>query len=62
MLSIRMYVARLAVMVTVPAIGAVMCMEAEGAVTDTTGDKGAMMVRFDPIGPVVTTTHAVGEM
>ena len=57
-----MNVAALAVIVTVPAMGAVMCMEAEGAVTVMTGDKGAMMVRFDPIGPVVTTLHAVGEM
>ena len=62
MLSIRMCVAVLAVIVTMSALGAVMCMKADGAVTVTRGDSGAMTVRFDPIGPVVTTSQTEGVM
>ena len=62
MVSIRMYVASLAVMVTVLASGATMWMNPAGAVTVTAGDKGAMMMRSAPIGPVVEKLHDEGEM
>ena len=62
MQSSRMYVAVLAVMVTVSAMGAMMCMEAEGAVTVTVGDKGAVIVMLAPIGPVVEKVQGMGEM
>ena len=48
-------------MVTVSALGAVMCTESEGTVTDTVGDKGAMMVRLAPGGPYVMMLQAAGE-
>ena len=57
-----MCVALSAVMVTVPAVGAMMFMTDDGARTVTAGDRGAMMVRVDPIGPSVARKHSVGEM
>ena len=61
-LSIRMYVASLAVTVTVFAMGAVMCIKAAGVVIVTAGDMGAIAVKFDPIGPVPMKLQAAGEM
>ena len=58
----RMYVAVLAVIVTVSARGAAMYMLADGAVTVTAGDRGAMIVRFDPMGPVAVKLKAVCDM
>ena len=60
MVSIRMYVASLAVMVTVLASGATMWMNPAGAVTVTAGDNGAMILRSAPIGPVVEKLQPVG--
>ena len=57
-----MYVAVLAVIVTVSARGAAMYMLADGAVTVTAGDRGAMIVRFDPMGPVAVKLKAVCDM
>ena len=37
-------------------------MESASAVTDTDGDRGAMIVRFAPSGPVLENIHAAGEM
>ena len=37
-------------------------MERASAVTDTDGDKGAMIVTFAPSGPVLENIHAAGEM
>ena len=62
MLSMRMCVAVLAVIVIVSAMGAVMWMNSEGAVTVTTGDIGARIVRLAPIGAVLEKAHATGEM
>ena len=62
MASIRMYVAVLAVIVIVFARGAMMWINPAGAVTVTAGDKGAMMMRSAPIGPVVEKLHDEGEM
>ena len=39
-----------------------MCMKRAGAVTVTAGDRGAMIVMFAPIGPVVEKVHAIGAM
>ena len=57
-----MYVASLAVTVTVFAMGAVMCIKAAGVVIVTAGDMGAIAVKFDPIGPVPMKLQAAGEM
>ena len=62
MQSSRIYVAVLAVIVTVSAMGAMMCMEADSAVTVTVGDKGAVIVMLAPIGPVVEKVQGMGEM
>ena len=47
-----MYVARLAVRVTISAMGATTCINAAGCVIVTAGDMGAMTVKFDAFGPV----------
>ena len=56
-----MRVAMLAVIVTLSAMGAMMCMKTDGAVTVTAGDSGAVIERFDPTGPVPMKLHSVGE-
>ncbi len=57
-----MYVAVLAVMVTVSAIGAVMRITPAGAVTAMVGDIGAVISRSAPYGPVLVKLHVVGDM
>ena len=37
-------------------------MEADGAVTATVDDRGTMMVKLAPAGPVVITLQSAGEM
>ena len=61
MLSIRIYVARLAVRVTISAMGATTCIRAAGWVMATAVDMGAMTVKFEAFGPVPMNSHAVGE-
>ena len=54
--------ASLAVMVTVSAMGAVMCIKVAGVVIVTADDRGAMAVKFEPNGPVAMKLQAAGVM